>query len=253
MIQRINFYYFSSTGGTKKIGETFSWAAGTEVHEINLGKKDAVERIPQCDLNVVAAPVFGGRIPALVSERLARVSGENSPVVSIVVYGTRAYEDALLELNNVLTEAGFHVLASGAFVAQHSMAPEIGPGRPDEKDLEEIKAFAARVLEKMEKGENSDIQVPGNFPYKQEMKVVAAPLSLDHCNRCGKCVTECPTEAIYIENHTVQTVLEKCILCAGCTKVCPEGARILPPPVQQHIQELLSPLKNVHRENEMFL
>lgn len=253
MVQSVNFYYFSPTGGTKKIGEAFSRAAGTKVHEINLGKKNEMGSIPKCDLNVIAAPVFGGRIPALVSEKMAKVSGENSSVVSIVVYGTRAYDDALLELNNVLTEAGFHVLASGAFVAQHSMAPEIGPGRPDEKDLEEIKNFAAKVLGKIEKGENGKIQVSGNFPYKQEMKVVAAPLSLDNCNQCGKCVTECPTGAIYIENHTVQTVLEKCILCAGCTKVCPENARILPPPVQQHIQELLSPLKTVYRKNEIFL
>lgn len=253
MCQKINFYYFSPTGGTQKVGATFVETIGKEITAIDLGDKKQKIEMPQRDLNVVAAPVFGGRIPALVSEKMRMVKGENKPVVSIVVYGTRAYEDALLELNHVLTEVGFSVIASGAFVAQHSMAPEIGQGRPDAKDLDEIRNFAGKVQTKIENHENGKICVPGKEPYKPEMKVVAAPISLDNCTLCGKCEKSCPTDAIRMEQRVVKTELSRCILCGACIKACPENARILPPPVQKHVQELLAPLKNVRRENEIFL
>lgn len=249
----IDLYYFSPTGGTKKTGEIFSKALGGQVRMTDLGERGKCKELPEGDLIVAAAPVFGGRIPALAAEKLGRLKGAGKNAVTIVVYGTRAYEDALLELNEVMEKAGFSVLASGAFIAQHSMAPEIGTGRPDEQDGEELREFARRVLEKLERGEKKKVHVPGNHPYKPEMKVAAAPLSLDNCTLCGKCERVCPTGAVRTEEGRIVTALENCILCAACVKACDQQARILPPQVQAHIQELLAPLKEVRRENKVFL
>lgn len=61
---------------------------------------------------MVAAPVFGGRIPSIVAEKLNELEGHGKKAVTLVVYGNRAYEDALLELNNVVEDRGFQVAAS---------------------------------------------------------------------------------------------------------------------------------------------
>ena len=158
MLEKVDFYYFSPTGGTKKVGEVFAGEVARTVCPWDLGKKET--RKNEAELLVVAVPVFGGRIPGVAAQRLRKLDGQGKRAVTLVVYGTRAYEDALLELNDVITDCGFQIVASGAFVAQHSMAPQVGSGRPDGADKEELRAFAGRVLKKVENGQAGKVEVP---------------------------------------------------------------------------------------------
>lgn len=171
--KEMEVYYFSPTGGTKKVSDIFAAAIGKEVIWHDLGDKQTPMKQPQGELIVVAAPVFAGRIPSVVREKIKMLAGEGKQAVTIAVYGNRAYEDALLEMNDILIQDGFMVIASAAFVAQHSIVPEVGAGRPDAEDIKEIRAFAEAVKNSTS-AEN--IHVPGNRPYKPEMKVAAAPL-----------------------------------------------------------------------------
>ena len=66
-------------------------------------------------------------IPSVVREKIKTLAGEGKKAVTIAVYGNRAYEDALLEMNDILIQGGFTVIASAAFVAQHSIVPEVAP------------------------------------------------------------------------------------------------------------------------------
>lgn len=253
MFEKAVLYYFSPTGGTKKVGQTFCEAA-KETQLVDLAEKEFsdMKADPEA-LAVIAVPVFGGRIPSVAAENLRRISGEGAPAVTLAVYGNRAYEDALLELNDTAKSCGFCVAASGAFIAQHSMAPEVGKGRPDEKDRDEIRKFAQKVSEKISKDASSEIEVPGSRPYKDEMKVAATPISADGCNLCGACASACPTGAISISGDAVVTDISSCILCMACSAACPQKARILPPPMQERMEQMLGPLKSVRRENETFL
>ena len=216
----------------------------------DIGKKEPLPEQATAELTVFAAPVFGGRIPSVAREKMKQLSGAGKKAVTLAVYGNRAYEDALLEMNDILTENGFTVIASGAFVAQHSMEPEVGAGRPDQEDAKEIRAFAEAVRNKKDA---VGVQVPGNHPYKSEMKVPCTPTSHAACTRCGACVKVCPTDAISITNKGVTTNKGKCILCMACTHVCPEHARVLPAPVQAMMKLMLGKLKNIRNKNEMFL
>lgn len=252
MINKADFYYFSPTGGTKKTGEIFAREIAENVQFIDLGSKQEQKETDH-ELAVIAIPVFGGRLPAFASEKLRKINGAGKKAVTLAVYGTRAYEDALLELNDLAEECGFQVIASGAFVARHSIVPEVGAGRPDEQDAAELREFAKKVLEKIEKGSDEAVQVPGNRPYKQWGGMTVAPISLPTCVQCGKCATVCPTDAITFEGNTVQTSTEKCMLCMACTAACPEHARILPPPVQEMMNQKLGVLKDIRRPNEIFL
>lgn len=250
MSDKMEVYYFSPTGGTKRVSSIFADAMKKEVIWHDLGSKETMMEKPEGEMIVVAAPVFGGRIPSVVREKIEKLSGIGKKAVTIAVYGNRAYEDALLEMNDILIKCGFTVIASGAFVAQHSMALEVGAGRPDEEDEKEICKFAESVKNSTS-AEN--VHVPGNRPYKPEMNMPAAPISLPSCTRCGKCVIVCPTNAVSVTDGAVITDTEKCILCMACTRVCAEQARILPPPLQQKMEQKLGALKDVRNKNEMFL
>ena len=250
MSDKMEVYYFSPTGGTKKVSGIFVDAMEKEVIWHDLGSKKPMMEKPEGEMIVIAAPVFGGRIPSVVREKIEKLSGTGKKAVTIAVYGNRAYEDALLEMNDILMKCGFTVIASGAFVAQHSMAPEVGAGRPDGEDEKEIHKFAESVKNSTA---TENVHVPGNRPYKPELNMPVTPISLSSCTKCGKCVTICPTNAISVADGAVITDAEKCILCMACTHVCTEQARIRPLPLQQKTEQMLGALKSVRNKNEVFL
>ncbi len=255
MIQSTDLYYFSPTGGTKKAAEAFASALAEQVHMVDLGKQTIAG--PSSDVVVVAAPVYGGRLPVVAAERLRQLDGHGRKAVSLVVYGVRAYEDALVELNDILTECGFQVVAAGALIAEHSVVRAVGAGRPDAEDIAEIQAFAAKTLDKLtglaDGAAAAALDIPGNRPYKDGMTVAATPYSTEGCSGCGACAALCPSGAIAMVDGKPVTTLEKCMMCMACAAHCPKQSRLLPAPVQEKMNGLLGPLAEVRRANEFFL
>lgn len=254
MLISVDFYYFSPTGGTKKTGEAFCKAIAYNVNGVNLGDREAVISGTPGSLAVVAMPVFGGRIPVIMEEKLAMLNGSGKNAVILAVYGNRAYDDALLEMKDILNKRGFKVVAAAGLVAQHSIITEVAAGRPDAQDIADIQAFAQKVLEKLEAGNETEVEVPGNYPYKERKPSAPAPVSDDEaCIQCETCVDVCPTGAITVEGDQVVTDQEKCIFCLACTAVCPQVARDMLEPVKEKMMGFLGGLIPVHNENEYFL
>lgn len=252
MLKSVDLYYFSPTGGTRKCGELFCRALADEVNAVDLGAKGGALPPAQA-VAVFALPVFAGRLPQPAAERLSALDGHGKKAVALAVYGVRAYEDALLELNDILADCGFEVAASAALVAEHSIVREVGRGRPDAADAREISLFAEKALVRLAQSAFSPISVPGNRPYKAGMTVSVTPICLPGCNGCGACVSACPTGAIRADADGIHTALEKCMMCMACVAACPLSARILPPKVQEGLAQKLSALANVRRENEFFV
>ncbi len=49
-------------------------------------------------------------------------------------------------------------------------------------------------------------------------------ISRQKCRLCGRCVRDCPTNALMIEQGKVVLIESRCILCGSCYKYCPHGA-----------------------------
>lgn len=252
MLNKIDMYFFSPTGGTRRVAEAFCAGLAGEIVAHDMCRRDVELAQPTGEAAVIAVPVYGGRIPRAAAQQLARLAGNGLPAVTIAVYGNRAYEDALLETNDIAAAQGFSVLASLACVAQHSMDPEAAAGRPDADDAAQLREFAGKVLGKLAEG-GAAPDVPGNRPYKASKGMPVTPVSLEGCVRCGACARVCPTGAITVTEQGVDTAVGVCEMCMACLRVCRKGVRVLPPPMLQNIERIKPMLRAGHKENELFL
>ena len=170
-IENTYTFAYSVKGTTRKlINEMGAIFPNTEYNELT--KKSFEKEFNEKDLVIVGAPVYAGRIPKPLGAKLKSLKGNNTLAVAVVTYGNRAYEDALLELKNILEEQGFKVIAALVYVAQHSLAANIAKGRPNEKDLTIAKDYSKQILDKVNSLSSIDslasLKVPGNFPYRKE-------------------------------------------------------------------------------------
>lgn len=257
--------YFSPTRTTKKIIRGI--AQGIQpvtVEHIDLTLPDATMQKPagmHRELAIIGSPVYGGRLPVEAVSRLRRLKGNDTPAVIFVVYGNRAYEDALLELRDLALEVGFKPVAAGAFIGEHSYSTDTAPiadGRPDIEDLRKAKEFGRMIQEKMRNvratAEMPPLQVPGNFPYKDRGGLAGiSPVTQEaSCAKCGKCASVCPAAAI-TGRDTVVTDASLCIRCCACAKTCSLGARTMDDLRIRQVSEQLSKNCRERKEPETYL
>ena len=98
--------YFSPTKTTRNVLLAIAHAIQaplTEQIDLTLSDSDIlVCREFSNDLAIIGSPVYAGRLPAVMLSRFKQIKGHGRPAVIVVVYGNRAYEDALIELKTPL-------------------------------------------------------------------------------------------------------------------------------------------------------
>lgn len=250
--------YFSPTHTSKQIAEAIVHGTGIKnILPVDITRQaDGEIVIPASDLAVIVVPVYGGHVAPLAMERLQSIRGLDTPTVLVVVYGNRAYEKALMELDAFATLHGMKVIAGATFVGEHSYSTDrypVAAGRPDGSDLACAENFGKNIMGKIEAADNMDTLYPVDvraikrpaqpfFPlFRFLQKVIKlrksgtplprTPWVADEslCTHCGLCVQHCPAGAITKgnEQHTDET---KCIKCCACVKFCPKKARVYDTP-----------------------
>lgn len=250
MYQKLVAVYFSATGNTKTYIEEMAKATGLETVFYDI---TAAEEAPEIvcgkdDLLLLGAPDYSGRIPHLSRERFAKLRGEGTDAVLVVTFGNRAVDDALVELEDLVSERGFHVVGGAGLVGRHTFG-QIAVDRPTAADKVQAADFMKAVLKK-EKGAYA--KMPGNRPYKDGGKGGKwRPETTDACGACGLCVKNCPAHAIAEDCKTINEDL--CISCFRCIRNCPKGAKQITTEAYRDFEKMLNQKLAKRQENEFYL
>lgn len=250
-MENIWHIYWSPTYSSYKVGTYIVNQLSKEKREVDLCQYQETSVTIENGLCVFAMPCYGGRIPQVAIQRLQKIQGINSRAIICITFGNRAFEDALLELKDVVENLGFKVIGACAIVTEHNIMHVYGTGRPNAQDLRDIDEFVKEVKIKIKKHEHIHIQVPGQRPYKEWLAhIVPILFEEDKCIRCGLCVRECPMNAISNENF--MTNMDLCINCMRCISICPKQCKSLP---HEHVEGLIERLKNacqLKKENQFY-
>ena len=244
---------FSPTGGTEKVSNaiTQNWS---QVDTIDLSVPDTSYTdisFESDSLVLIAMPSFGGVAPQLALNRLSMLKGNGALCVITAVYGNRAYEDTLVQMEDYAQNSGFRVIAAISAVAEHSIIHEYAAGRPNSDDCKVLVKFGEQVLKKVSSDDFSKPSVPGNRPYKKAGTGMI-PKAASSCTSCGLCALKCPASAISTDNLKVSDK-SKCISCMRCISICPVHARKVSSLMVSIAAKAIKKACSVEKANELFI
>lgn len=263
--ESVKLVYFSPTGTTKAVVQAIARGIQHDnVDVLDITRPDArVQPLEtsENELLVVGVPVYMGRVPALITEWLHAIAARNTPAVCVVVYGNRVYDDALIELEDILTGCGCRPIAGAAYIGEHSFSTDETPtakDRPDAGDLRHAESFGRKIREKLDAIPSADQipdgAIPGCRPYRGDSKLWTVDFIAvgDVCVQCGTCAEVCPVGAIDPEDSAAIDT-KKCITCCACIKRCPKHARTMKPGLVRDASVRLHTLYGERKEPEYFL
>ena len=270
-MRKTKFYelYFSPTGGTRRVSEFLTAEISDRLNLTSesidmlaaVREGSSLPEFSPKDICLISVPSFAGRVPEPVVNLLAKSQGCGARAILNVVFGNRAIDDTLLELRDVLEEAGFVCTAAMETVTEHSIFRQFGAGRPDYDDEAELEQFADTVTELLyEDNFPGRLQVPGNYPYRERKPTSLIPVPTERCQGCGLCRRECPVHAIKSKNskHVDENL---CIGCMHCAAVClrpgEEGhvlpRRDVPAELREKMLPHMSQVCSGRKENRLYM
>lgn len=242
-IRRVCVSCFSPCGNTKKAAMAMAVeVAGllkvpcVEMDFTLPGDREREQGFSCDDLVIIATPVYAGRVPNKIMPYIRDgIKGDNNPCICMVSFGNRAYDDALYELTKLMKDNGMKVIGAAAICSEHSFAPMLAAGHPNERDEADIKKFAWECVDAINNNKAGILNVPGD----RSLSAYYKPLKADNtqavflkavpvtdagmCNGCGICATVCPMGSVSRDNPLLTEGV--CIKCQACIKSCPQKAR----------------------------
>lgn len=244
--------YFSPAGTTATVAKEISEEAkrqGKKVVKLDLSSQDpdleskamALKNIGENDILFIGSPTYANHpVPPIIDFLNDLPDESRAMAAAFTTYGVVSSGVTLADMADILTKKGMRVLGGIKVVAAHSMlwqaeAP-VGQGRPDDKDLAEVRRFAATVLKNAAQATPPTLQ-PEALDYQNEaarehagkasleaLKPMLLPMEIhaENCIQCGVCAASCPTGNISLD--FLPLFGDNCVLCFNCVRLCEAGA-----------------------------
>lgn len=238
--------YFSPTAGTKSVAELI--AGRIDARAVDITVFTLAMDLQKDDLVFFCFPVYGGRIPSPIYERMNHIHGNETPIIPVAVFGNRAVDDALLEMSDLAEKNGFITVGGAEIIAPHSLNSKVAAGRPDASDKTKIFEYLDKLVAK---DSFEKVTLPGNRPYVEYKGVPVYPApNKKECIGCGICFNNCPAGAI--NEAQMKTDKSKCISCMRCVYLCSTDSRSVPLPMRLAAEATAKKMGAVRKEPKFY-
>lgn len=231
---KINIFYFSGTGNTKKVAETLKLELEQLDVSVNMYNIEKHPVYTTCDRIVIAYPVWGFSSPKLVADFVKTLPEDVVKAYFVKTSGEPlSINDASsLGLARTLSKKGYKVSGEYHFIMPYNMVFRHSDG---------LASKMLRVAKERLKVTALDVKTGSYAPIKYPLKArfMRALCSVEHiglklngnlftvnkktCINCNKCVKNCPANNVSIHNGRI-VFSNSCIGCARCFFNCPTDA-----------------------------
>jgi len=233
----VSIVYFSGTGGTRKVAETFFKIfkdRGIATNLIEYNKKEYKDI--ECNMLIVLYPIYAFNAPIPIFEfldSLPKVKDIYATVISvsgggeitpnrgcryrvIKELGKKGFRVVYEEM--IVMPANCYKISDDLFKCLLNVMPK--------KVNRIVNDLLSGIVRRIKPGLFNVVcaYIVGNMLSKYGCKSFAKGLTTkDTCNKCGLCVKICPRDNISMVNNKI-IFGEDCVLCMRCIYACPNKA-----------------------------
>ena len=178
---------------------------------------------------MLISPVYLRRLPPPVEFFISRSQLFINEVALILGYGSSGVGSAPDQARTLFSRVEVPLCRILACPLSHSFSDFVEGKQELPESLGEVGRFILSVANDDDREEHpivsKEFDIIGKIPYSIAKKLSFGLPKKEsaNCAFCGRCAEICPTEAITLDNFTINA--DRCIGCASCVKCCPKGAK----------------------------
>jgi ferredoxin/flavodoxin len=238
--------WYSQTGHTRRIGKVIGseWIRAGLAVDLADYRDINPAMLAGYDLIALGTPVYYMDVPVNLRLWIRDLPAlEGIPAAAYVTYGGHGDGQHHTACGLLEELAGKGAVPAGMdmFGNMSTFAPTWSMGnakrilkykdRPNERTYDRARRFAARTLDNVRAGRNTEIE--GEFGLDAISRLLPQVwftrlligrhyIDKDACIECGLCQDNCPSDAIDLSGKTIDR--DRCLVCIGCVNNCPAGA-----------------------------